>query len=153
MVLPVRDGDSQLDALIVHELTHYFVVEIVWPQAPGDGGVPRWVHEGIANYMADVWSDEDERVMRELVATGNVPALSQLTGSGGFANPRVNDALGHVAFDYIDSRWGPTSIRTFINALIPRVPTTYDAVIDLTPAEFDAAFRQYAERRFGPVGR
>jgi len=31
------------------------------------------------------------------------------------------------------------------------VNKTYDAVFDLTPAEFDAAFRQYAERRFAPV--
>ena len=44
--------------------------------------------------------------------------------------------------------------RRFINALIvPRVDKTYDAVFDLTPAEFDAAFRQYAERRFGAVIR
>jgi hypothetical protein len=69
-------------------------------------------------------------------------------GSGGFANARMNDALGNVAFGYIESRWGPTSIRRFLNALIvPRVDKTYDAVFDLTPAEFDAAFRQYAERR------
>jgi hypothetical protein len=56
--------------------------------------------------------------------------------------------------NYIESRWGPASIRRFIDALIvPRVDKTYDAVFDLTPAEFDAAFRQYAERRFRPVVR
>ena len=59
--------------------------------------------------MADGWSDDHERLMRELVAAGNVPALSQLTGSGGFANARVNEALGHVAFDHIQSRWGPAA--------------------------------------------
>jgi hypothetical protein len=154
IVLPVREGDTQLDPLMVHELTHLLVGEIILPQSPGDGGVPRWVHEGIATYTADSWSDDDERLMRELVAAGNVPALSQLTGSGGFANPRLNDTLGHVAFDYIESRWGPTSIRRFINALIvPRVDKTYDAVFDLTPAEFDAALRQYGERRLRPVVR
>ena len=113
IVLPLPEGDTQLDALIVHELTHLLVGEIILPQTPGDGGVPRWVQEGIASYMAGGWSDDDERLMRELVAAGNVPALSQLTGSGGFANARLNDALGHAAFDYIESRWGPTSIRRF----------------------------------------
>ena len=93
-----------------------------------------------------------KRLMRELAAGGKVPALSQLTGSAGFGNPRLNDALGHVAFDYIASRWGPATIRRFLNALIvPRVDKTYPAVFDLTPIEFDAAFRQFAERRFGPV--
>jgi len=139
---------------MVHELTHLLAGEIVLPGTGGDGGVPRWVQEGIASYMVGAWSDDYERLMRELVASGSVPALSQLTGSGGFANVSLNDALGHVAFDYIESRWGPTSIRRFLNALIvPRVDKTYDAVFDLTPAEFDAAFRQYAERRFGRVVR
>jgi hypothetical protein len=154
IVLPLREGDTDLDALMVHELTHLLVGEIIVPHAPGDGGVPRWVHEGIASYMAGGWSDDHERMMREIVTAGNVPALSQLAGDGGFANPRLNDAIGQAAFDYIESRWGPTSIRRFINALIvPRVNKTYDAVFELTPAEFDAAFRQYAERRFGSVVR
>jgi hypothetical protein len=44
--------------------------------------------------------------------------------------------------------------RRFLNALlVPRVDRTYDAVFDLTPMEFDAAFRQYAGRRFTPVVR
>ena len=96
-----------------------------------------------------VWSDDDTRLMRGLVASGGVPALSRLTGGGGFADERLNEALGHAAFDYIESRWGPTSIRRFLDALIvPRVDKTYDSVFELTPAEFDAAFRQYAERQF-----
>jgi hypothetical protein len=77
-----------------------------------------------------------------------------VSGDGGFANARLNNALGHAAFDYLESRWGPTSIRRFVNALIvPRGDRTYDAVFELTPTEFDAAFRQYVERRFGSVPR
>jgi hypothetical protein len=153
-VLPLPEGDAQLEALILHELTHILVGEIIWPARPGDGGVPRWVQEGMASYMVGVWRDEDERLMRELVASREVPDLSQLSGSGGFANVRVNDAVGHAAFDYIESRWGRSSVRRFLDALImPRVSKTYDAVFELTPVEFDAAFRQYAERRFGRVPR
>ena len=153
VVLPLAEGDA-LDAMMVHELTHLLVSEIIWPGRIGDGGLPHWVKEGIASYMVGVWLDEDERLMRELVASRAVPALSQLSSSGGFANVRVNNALGHAAFDYIESRWGPNSVRRFLNALImPRVSKTYDAVFDLTPAEFDAAFRQYAENRFRRVVR
>jgi hypothetical protein len=154
MALPVLEGDAQLDALVVHELTHILVGEIIMPGRGGGSGVPGWVQEGIADYMVGVWRDDDERLMREVVGSGDVPALSKLSGDGGFANARLNYALGHAAFDYIESRWGLTSIRRFLNALIiPRVSKTYDAVFDLTPAEFDAAFQQYAERRFGRVVR
>ena len=154
LVLPVPERDADLDALIVHELTHLLFCEIILPEQPGDGGLPRWVHEGVANYMVGTWSDDHERLMRNLAASGNVPSLSQLSGSGGFADERLNDALGHAAFDYIESRWGRSSIRRFVNALIvPRVDKTYNAVFDLTPAEFDGAFRNYIERRFKPVVR
>jgi hypothetical protein len=154
IVLPLPERDADLYAMIVHELTHLLVGEIILPEQPGDGGLPRWVHEGIASYMVGTWSDDQDRQMRSLVASGNVPALSQLSGSGRFADERLNDALGHAAFDYIESRWGRAGIRRFVSGLIaPRVDKTYDAVLDLTPAEFDAAFRQYAERRFTPLVR
>lgn len=152
IVLPLPDGDPQLDALLVHELTHLLMYEVILPGRSGDGGLPRWVREGIASFMVGAWPDDDERLMRELVAAGRIPSLSQLAGIGGFSDARLNDIVGHAAFDYIESRWGPTSIRRFINALIvPRVDKTYDAVFDLTPAEFDTAFRRYAERRFAPL--
>jgi hypothetical protein len=43
-----------------------------------------------------------------------------------------------LAFEYIDNRWGPGSIRRFLDALIvARVGKTYDAVFELAPPEFD----------------
>jgi hypothetical protein len=89
MVLPLPEADAQLDTLIVHELTYIIAGEIIWPERPGDGRVPHWVKEGVASYMVGAWRDEDERLMRELVASRQVPALSTLSGSGGFANARV----------------------------------------------------------------
>ena len=47
--------------------------EIILPGRGGDGGLPRWVHEGIATYMVGAWLDDDERLMRELVASGQRP--------------------------------------------------------------------------------
>jgi hypothetical protein len=149
IVLPLSDDSAQFDMRLIHELTYLLAFEIVEPHTAGDGGIPRWVSEGLAHYMVGTWSDDDTRMMRELVASGEIPALSELTGRGDFATAHLNDAIGHAAFDYIESRWGPTSIRRFLDALIvPRVDKTYDAVFDLTPAQFDTAFRQYAERRF-----
>ena len=140
---------------MLHEVTHILVGEIVNPLAGGHGGVPLWVHEGIASYMAAEWSDETDRLIRDLVASGDVPALSQLMGDGGFTNVRLNNVLGRVAFDYIETRWGPERIRRFLDALAVgrRDVRTYESVFDQTPDTFDAAFRQYAEGRFGSVVR
>ncbi len=154
ITLPLPDSDAALDPLVTHELTHILMSEIILPGRGGDGGVPRWVHEGIADYVVGVWSNDDERLMLDLVALGSVPSVSLLTGAGGFANARLNDTIGHAAFDYIESRWGATGIRRFLNALIvPRVDKTYSVVFELTPSQFDADFRRYVERRFSAVGR
>jgi len=152
--LRLPEGDAQLDADLVHELTHILVTALVWQDKVGSGGMPYWIAEGVAEYMVGVWRDEDVRQMRELVAARSVPALSQLSGSDGFTNARVHTAIGHAAFDYIESRWGRGGIRLFLDAVIlPRVTKTYDAVLGLTPEDFDTAFREYAVRRFGPDGR
>ena len=155
IVLPLPETDAQLEELVRHELTHILVGEIVNPLAGGHGGVPLWVHEGIASYMAAEWSDEKDRLIRDLVASGDVPALSQLTGDGGFTNVRLNNSLGHVAFDYIENRWGPNRIRRFLDALAlgRRDARTYECVFDQTSDTFDASFRQYAEVRFKSVVR
>jgi hypothetical protein len=149
LVLPLSDDNAQLDTRLVHELTHLLAFEIVWPHRAGDGGVPRWVSEGLAHHMVGTWSDDDMRMMRDLVASGAIPALSELTGRGDFPTAHLNDVIGHAAFDYIESRWGATSIRRFLDGLIvPRVDKIYNGVFELTPTESDAAFRQYAERQF-----
>jgi hypothetical protein len=104
--------------------------------------------------MVGAWSDDDERLARDLVAAGEIPALSRLSGTGGTADVRINDALGHAAFDFIESRWGTGGIRRFVDGLIvPRTDRTYDAVLGLPPEAFDAAFRDYAARRFSPSRR
>ena len=69
IVLPVPDTDAALEAMLEHELTHLLMCEIILPGRGGDGGVPRWVHEGIASHMVGVWPDSDTRLMRELVAS------------------------------------------------------------------------------------
>ena len=152
IVLPLQEETAaELDALVLrHELTHILVYEILSPGVGGRGVVPLWIHEGLANYMVGEWADADIRQMSDLIASGNVPPVSQLEGDGGFANKRLNNTLGHAAFDYIEERWGPDRMRRLLDALAAAPDVSpYEAVFNLTPALFDATFKQYLERRFG----
>lgn len=152
IVLPLSDPDAPFEARLTHELAHLLFSEIILPGRGGDGGLPRWVHEGIALYMVGAWPDGQQQLLRAAAAAGAIPNLSELSNRGDFADASLHDALGHAAFDYVESRWGVASIRRFVGALIvPRESRTYDAVFDLTPAAFDAAFRRYVDRRFGPA--
>jgi hypothetical protein len=84
--------------------------------------------------------------MRDLVASGDVPALSQLTGNAGFANVRLNDALGHVAFDFIESRWDRTEFVAF-STLSP------SRVLSISTRPFSTRRRLRSMRRSGNTWR
>ena len=76
---------------------------------------------------------------------GLAPELDRVVRSAERAYGRISAHLNFV----LATKHPSLSERTHR----PRVDRTYDSVFDLTPAEFDAAFRQYTERRFRPVVR
>ncbi len=151
-VLVEEWGDDPV-ARISHELTHVFAFEAV-PRADPGVGVPLWVDEGLADYGVGTWSGIDEGVLRGLVASGDIPAMSTVEGRAGFENPRVVYALGHAAFDFVEAEWGREAVTAFLRAFGTageRVAGPYEDVLGLTPAAFDARFADYLRARFAPV--
>ena len=74
IVLPLPEGDAELDSLIVHELTHLLVSEIILPgRGEETAACLGGCRKALRTYMVGFWSDEDERLMRELVASGERP--------------------------------------------------------------------------------
>jgi hypothetical protein len=61
--------------------------------------------------------------------------------------------LGHAAFDFVESRYGRDAIRQFPRELrrdlIDGAGDFYRGAFKTTPVEFDDAFRQYLQGRFG----
>ena len=76
MVLPIDEPPDQLYRLITHELTHVFEFDIIPRGIIGDG-LPLWVDEGLANYMAGYWNILDLMQVRDAALTDNVPRMSQ----------------------------------------------------------------------------
>ena len=151
VVLVEEWGDGLVDR-IAHELTHVFAFEAV-PRADPGVGVPLWVDEGLADYGMGTWSEADEDVLRGLVESGAVPAMSTVEGRAGFENPRVVYALGHAAFDFVEAEWGREAVTAFMRAFGTageRAAGPYQDVLGLTPAAFDAAFADYLRARFAP---
>jgi beta-lactamase regulating signal transducer with metallopeptidase domain len=148
----VEEWSDDLVARISHELTHIFAFEAV-PRSVSGAGVPLWIDEGLADYGMGTWSETDEGVLRGLVASGDVPAMSTVEGRAGFENPRVVYALGHAAFDFVEAEWGQEAVSAFLRAFGAageRAAGPYQDVLGLTPAAFDAAFADYLRARFAP---
>ena len=151
VVVLVGEWGDDLFQRLAHELTHVFAFEAIPRSDPGRS-VPLWFDEGLADYAAGTWSDTDQAALRGLVASGDLPAISTAEGHAGFENPRVVYALGHAAFDFVETRWGQAAVGAFMHAFGSggSGPVPYRDALGMTPAAFDVAFSEYLRRRFAP---
>ncbi|HSM52015.1 MAG TPA: hypothetical protein VLA75_11500, partial [Thermoanaerobaculia bacterium] len=150
MVLPVDLPDGELFALIVHELTHIFQFEILFQGRIGRGvGVPQWVMEGMASYMAKDEGTADKMFLRDAVVNDRIPSILQRGVSGFFAY-----RFGHAAFDFMEERWGKEGFRDFVyefrNTLGGRVEKAVQRAFRIEPEDFDVEFRRWLRQQYLP---
>jgi hypothetical protein len=151
MVLPIDEPPDQLYRLITHELTHVFEFDII-PRSLIRRGIPLWVDEGLANYMAGYWSPFDLMQVRDAAVADIVPKMSEFETQP--LSGRLPYSLGHAAFEFIESRWGKEGIRQFLFSLRKSVigggENAYEEALRLKPEEFDEQFEKYLKDRFKP---
>jgi dipeptidyl aminopeptidase/acylaminoacyl peptidase len=150
MVLPVDLPDGELFALVVHELTHIFQFEILFQGRIGRGiGVPQWVMEGMASYMAKDEGTSDKMFLRDAVVNDRIPSILQ-RGVGGFFAYR----FGHAAFDFMEQRWGKEGFRDFVyefrNTLGGRVEKAVERAFRIEAEDFDVEFRRWLRQKYLP---
>jgi hypothetical protein len=150
MVLPIDEPPDQLYRLITHELTHVFEFEIV-PRGLA-GGIPLWMDEGLANYMAGYWNILDLMQVRDAALSENVPRMSEFESAP--LSGRLPYSLGHAAFEFIESRWGKEGLRQFLFSLRKNVlggsDSAYMEALKVSPEDFDEQFNRYLKERFRP---
>ena len=151
MVLPIDEPPDQLYRLITHELTHIFEFDII-PRGLVQRGIPLWVDEGLADYMAGVWNPMDLMTVRDVAVADIVPKMTDFEGYGGFTNPRLVYNLGHACFEFIESRWGKEGVRQYIFSLRKTVigggTTPFEEAFRIKADEFDQQFEKYLKDRF-----
>jgi len=131
MVFPIDEPPDQLYRLITHELTHVFEFDII-PRSLIRRGVPLWVDEGLANYMAGYWNPLDLMAVRDAALADIVPRMSRFETEP-FVNGRLPYTLGHAAFEFVESRWGKEGLRQLRtgrpSGWMPRSSTTSSIAI------------------------
>ncbi len=151
MVLPIDEPTDQLYRLITHELTHIFEFDII-PRSLLRRGLPPWVDEGLANYMAGYWNPFDLMQVRDAAITDNIPKMSEFEAS--YEAGRVIYSMGHAAFEFIESKWGKEGLRQFLFALRKAVigggESAYEEAFRIKPEDFDEQFDKYMKDRFKP---
>ncbi len=151
MVLPIDEPPDQLYRLITHELTHVFEFDII-PRSLTRAGIPLWVDEGLANYMAGYWNPLDLMLVRDAAITDNIPKMSEFESQP--LSGRLPYTIGHATFEFIESRWGKEGLRQFLFSLRKSVigggESAYEEALRLKPEEFDEQFDRYLKDRFRP---
>ncbi|MDQ3070211.1 MAG: hypothetical protein M3R55_10840 [Acidobacteriota bacterium] len=151
MVLPIDEPPDQLYRLITHELTHVFEFDII-PRSLTRAGIPLWVDEGLANYMAGYWNPLDLMLVRDAAITDNVPKMTEFDAQP--LSGRLVYTLGHATFEFIEARWGKEGLRQFLFSLRKSVigggESAYEEALRLKPEEFDEQFERYLKDRFRP---
>lgn len=151
ILLPIDEPPDQLYRLITHELTHQFAFDII-PRSAIRQGIPLWVDEGLADYMAGIWRPLDLMQVRDAALADILPEMSQFDGYGNFSSLRVVYNLGHAAFEFMEERWGKEGVREFLFSLrktaIGGGGDIYDDAFDIPADEFDDEFEDYIRERF-----
>ncbi|HVD93786.1 MAG TPA: hypothetical protein VNC21_15925 [Vicinamibacterales bacterium] len=152
MVLPIDEPSDALYRLITHELTHIFEFDII-PRTLLRRGLPLWVDEGLSDYETRYWNPFDLMSVRDAAIADIIPPMSDFQGVQ-FADGRLPYNLGHAAFEFIESKWGPEGLRQFLFALRKSVigggDSAYEEAFKLKPDEFDEQFDKYMKDRFKP---
>jgi Tol biopolymer transport system component len=152
MVLPIDMPDDELLELITHELTHIFEYEILFQGKFGKNitaNPPTWLMEGLASFMAQDEDSRDRMVLRDAVVTDRIPRIT--------LNPRGYFAyrFGHAVFRYMQEQYGWDGLRDFIyeyrNTLGSSVDRALKRAFNVTPDEFDSAFRMWLRKQYLPA--
>ena len=147
ILLALDRSEDRFRADVVHEVTHAFEFDILPAAVVNDG--PQWIREGLAEHEGELWAEGDDDLLRGLVRTDRVPALSAFESS---TERRFAYAVGHAAFDFIAARWGLNGIRQMLFSVRQRQAVDrgglYPAAFGIPAEEFDQAFERYLQDRF-----
>ena len=148
LILPL-DRFPQQPRLLAHEMTHQFLFDI--EPKPRGSGIPVWLHEGLADYMAGEWTADARRIVRTGVVDRTLMA-SELEGQLRQRADEDVQHLAHAVIEFIDHEFGHAGIRRFLATV--RSATSANASIFVTAfgtsaTDFDRQFDRFIQERFG----
>jgi len=154
VTLPFRGNLAEFRHTMRHELVHAFQISLGidrYNRSPRSSGValPLWWTEGLAEYWSAGEDARDEMILRDLVFSGRLPDIDQLTFvTGGIVYPlggRIHRWLGETYGDWRAAQlyhdlWRYLSFEDAIEAIYGR-----------TLAQLSAEFQLAMRRAYYPV--
>jgi hypothetical protein len=135
------DAFADRSDLIVHELTHRFLFDII----PEAGASFTWLSEGVAEFERGTWNPAELAAVRQAAAEGRIPAVDTLGAD--------DRQWGHAVVDFVGAEFGRDGLRRYLAALRrqPQLDAASQAAFDLPLSEFNRRFVAYVTKTFARV--
>jgi hypothetical protein len=152
VVLPFTGSYSDLRHVVVHELVHAFMFDLLFGGGLGSfvgGGaffqVPLWFAEGYAEWLSEGWSTEAEMFVRDGIITGYLPPLIY---AGGFLVYKQ----GQAAMMFISERYGEERFRELLQKMkmYRNFDRAFQSVMGTSIPQFNEDFDNWLRRQHWP---
>jgi len=117
VVVPFEGSYNAFRHVIRHELVHAVVNDLIYGgnvQSIVSGrvryGIPLWMNEGLAEYLASGWDAESDMYMRDLAINGDIPPIPQLSGLYAYRG-------GQSVWRYITAKYGEEIIAEIFSQI------------------------------------
>ncbi len=153
IVVPFTGSFPAFAHTAIHELAHVFTFQIVYNRLMDNVfsrnalfGMPLWIAEGIAEYLAVGWDVESDMFIRDAVIHDYLPDLRYAYGFMVYKG-------GQAAFNYIEETYGREKVLEIIQALaVTRsADGSLERTIGLNTKEFSAKWLKAMRKHYWPM--
>jgi hypothetical protein len=153
VVLPFTGGYEDLRHVVVHELTHAFMFDMLYGGAAGAllarqslYQAPLWFAEGLAEYESLGMESNAEMFLRDGTVEGYLPPLPY---SGGY----IVYKQGQSAISYLVERYGEERLRDLLRRMrqMHSFDHAFERALGVSQERFDEQWRQWLRRRYWPT--
>ena len=148
VVSPLAGAKMNLERILAHEITHCIIDD-----AAGRYPVPRWFHEGAAEYFSGGWGILDMTYLTWHTVTGGLMDFEDIQNvfHGGRRDAGLAYDLSRLAVAQLVNRFGDGALRAIVHGMADGkdFDDAFLAAVGLSPARFEGEFLVYVRDTFG----
>jgi len=153
VVLPFTGSYEDLRHVVVHELTHAFMFDMLYGGSAASliarqsfYSVPLWFAEGLAEYFSLGLEPNAEMFLRDGIVEGYLPPIAY---SGGYLVYKQ----GQSALSFLVDRFGEDRLRDVLRRLrqMRNFDRAFERSVGMPVAKFDEQWRQWLRKQYWPT--
>ena len=155
VVIPFPGSYEELRHVVVHELTHAYMFDMLYGGGIGNAitkrgyfDIPSWFAEGLAEWESLGWDPNAEMYLRDATISGYLPPLAY---GGGYLVYKQ----GQAAMRYLVARYGPERLCDVLAKMKfhRSFDRAFEASIGSTTMHFNQDMNEWLKRTYWPLVR